>query len=223
MSTKLRALILALAMSGLAAGAWAQAAPDAMPPGAGADAAGGPPHAWHDEQSQHWHHHHHHHRHHHHCGRGRGEHAWGGHGWGGHDGGDGWGGAQAWHRSGPDKMGGAGLLRSFRALNLSAAQQQQVHGILSNAHEQIATQRAGGAPDMVALANPGDPNHAAAIQAAKKRAADRIERASELQMQLYNVLTPAQKSELSKRMADWKSHMAQRAEDTKRPPAPANR
>ncbi len=220
MSTKLRALVLVLAMSGLAAGASAQATPDGMPPGAGADAAGGPPHAWHDEQSQHWHHHHHHH---HHCGRGRGEHAWGGHGWGGHDGGDGWDGAQAWHRSGPDKMAGAGLLRSFRDLDLSAAQQQQVHGILSNAHEQFATQRAGSAPDLVALANPGDPNHAAAIQAAKKRAADRIERASELQMQLYNVLTPAQKSELSKRMADWKAHMAQRAEDTKRPPAPANR
>jgi Spy/CpxP family protein refolding chaperone len=120
-------------------------------------------------------------------------------------------------------MGGMGLLRSFHELNLSAAQQQQLHTILSNARAQAETKRPGGASDMMALANPGDPNYAAAVQAAKKRAADRIQKASDLKLQLYNVLTPDQKTQLSKRMADWKARMAQRADGPKGQPAPANR
>jgi len=120
-------------------------------------------------------------------------------------------------------MGGMGLLRSFHELNLSSAQQQQLHTIVSNARAQFETKRPGGASDMMALANPGDPNYAAAVQAAKKRAADRIQKASELKLQLYNVLTPDQKTQLSKRMADWKARMAQHADGSKGQPAPANR
>jgi len=67
---------------------------------------------------------------------------------------------------------------------------------------------------MAVLMNPGDPNYAAAVQAAKKRAADRIQRVSDLKLQLYNVLTPDQKSQLSRSIANWKA---------KGQPAPANR
>jgi Spy/CpxP family protein refolding chaperone len=76
---------------------------------------------------------------------------------------------------------------------------------------------------MMALANPGDPNYAAAVQAAKKRAADRIQRDSDLKLQLYNVLTPDQKTQWSKLVANWKARMAQRAEGPKGQPDPANR
>jgi Spy/CpxP family protein refolding chaperone len=115
------------------------------------------------------------------------------------------------------------LLRSFHELNLSAAQQQQLHTILSNARQQFQAQRPAGSPDMAALINPGDPNYAAAVQAAKKRAADRIQRLSDLKLQIYNVLTPDQKAQLSKRIADWKARMAQHAPGPKGQPAPANR
>jgi Spy/CpxP family protein refolding chaperone len=76
---------------------------------------------------------------------------------------------------------------------------------------------------MAAMMNPGDPNYAAAVQAAKKRAADRIQRFSDLTLQLYNVLTPDQKAQLSKSKATWKARMAQHAQGPKGPPAPADR
>jgi Spy/CpxP family protein refolding chaperone len=126
-----------------------------------------------------------------------------------------------WHHQG--RWGHGGLVRAFHALNLSAAQRQQMHEIVSNARQQFATQRASGAPDMAAMMNPGDPNYAAAVQAAKKRAAERVQRVSDLKLQLYNVLTPDQKTQLAKSMADWKARMAQRPDGPKGQPAPANR
>jgi Spy/CpxP family protein refolding chaperone len=137
---------------------------------------------------------HHHHRHHHHR-------------WQRH---------HRWRRN-------QALMRAFHELNLTAAQKQQIHGILSTARQQFAAQRASGAPDRAALMNPGDPGYAAAVQAAKQRAADRIQRISDLKLQVYNVLTPDQKSQLSKSMANWKARMAQRADGAKDHPGPANR
>lgn len=124
-------------------------------------------------------------------------------------------------------MGGLALVHSFHALNLSDAQQQQVHDILAKAQQSrqaaMQTMRAKGAGDMAALANPGDPNYAAAVQAAKKRAADRIEQASELHQQLYNVLTADQKSQLSKLIAERKARLAQRTDGARGPSSPVNR
>jgi len=229
MSNRLHQLILGLAASGLAAGAWAQTGPDAPSGGAGPNGPNGPPHAWHDgeygehgEHGEHkqwgedgrdgeWHHgrHHHHHHHHHHHQR------WGGGGWGGE--------REGWHRPG-GMMGGPGLMLA-RDLNLSDAQKQQIHTILSNARQnaQKDGKPAGGADDRLALMNPGDPGYAAAVQAAKKRAADRIQHMSDLRLQIYNVLTAEQKSEVQKRIAAWKTRMAQRGEGAKGPPAPASR
>jgi Spy/CpxP family protein refolding chaperone len=128
-------------------------------------------------------------------------------------------------------MGGPGLLGSFRGLDLTPAQREQVHTILSTAREQHANKRPAGGPDMMALANPGDPNYASALQAAKKRATDRIQERSDLQMKLYNVLTPQQKTQLTKtlaerkaKMAQWKAQMEQRKADHTKgsQPAPAN-
>jgi len=127
------------------------------------------------------------------------------------------------HRRGPGMMGGMGLIRSFHELNLSAAQQRQVHGIVADARQQFAAERASGVPDMAALINPGDANYAAAVQAAKKRAADRIQRFSDLKLQLYNVLTSEQKTQLSKSVANWKARMAHRAQGPRGRPAPVDR
>jgi Spy/CpxP family protein refolding chaperone len=188
MSNRLHQLILAVAISGLAGGVLAQNAPDtdpAMHSHAMHNKDGGEDENRHDGDDYHYHHHHHWQHHRH----------WHHHHWG----------------RGDQQQG---LMRAFHNLNLSAAQQQQIHGIVSNARQQFATQRTSGAADRMALMNPGDPNYAAAVQAAKKRAADRIQRVSDLKQQLYNVLTPDQKSQLSKSMAEWKA---------KGQPAPANR
>lgn len=89
--------------------------------------------------------------------------------------------------------------------------------------QQEAARKPGDKPDMTTLMNPGDPNYGAAVQAAKKRAADRIQRISDLKLQLYNVLTPEQKSKFAAHITEWKARMAQRAEGPKGPPAPAVR
>lgn len=123
--------------------------------------------------------------------------------------------------------GGPVLARVFHGLNLTPEQRQKMRTIVMTAHQQMAQQTAarkpGGANDLAALINPGDPNYNAAVQAAKKRAADRIQHMSELKLQLYNVLTPEQKTELTKRVAAWKASMAQRAEGPRGQPAPAAR
>lgn len=211
MANRIHQLVLALALTGLAGGVLAQTGSDSPTAGADSSAPPGAPHA-HSRQGgdwgqggehgkwggegrgdEHWGHgrHGHHHHHHHHRRHG----CWG-HGGHGH---------------GPGMMGGRGLMGSFHELDLTPAQREQVHTILSTARQQHADKRqgAGGRPDMMALANPGDPNYATALQAAKKRAADRIQEFGDLQQKLYNVLTPQQKTQLTKTLAEHKAKMAQ--------------
>src|SRR5262249_41676449 len=87
-------------------------------------------------------------------------------------------------------------LRATKQLNLPAEQQASIKSILSNAHAQMKAARASGqAPvDMSVLGNPGDANYATALQSAKTLAANRIQQESELQGQIYNVLTAQQKA-----------------------------
>jgi Spy/CpxP family protein refolding chaperone len=122
---------------------------------------------------------------------------------------------------------GLALVRSFHALNLSEAQQQQVHDILAKAQQArqaaIQAMRANGPGNLAALANPGDPNYATAVQAAKKRATDRIQQASDLHQQLYGVLTAEQKLQLSKLIADRKARLAQWNGRPTGQPSPVNR
>ena len=103
-------------------------------------------------------------------------------------------------------------LRATRQLNLTADQQASIKQILSNAHAQAKAARASGqAPiDMTVLANPGDPNYATALQSAKTLAANRIQTESEIQGQIYNVLTAQQKAQLPTILASMKAEAAQR-------------
>jgi len=122
-------------------------------------------------------------------------------------------------------MDGTGM--AFRGLNLTPEQQLKMRTIVMTAKLQMMQQagahKPGVAGDMAALLNPGDPNYKATVEAAKRRAADRIQHMSDLKLQLYNVLTPEQKSELTKRISEWKTRMAQRTDGSKGPPAPAAR
>ena len=103
-------------------------------------------------------------------------------------------------------------LRATKQLNLTADQQASIKTILTTAREQAKAARASGqAPvDMAVLGNPGDPNYATALQSAKTLAGTRIQNESELQGQIYNVLTAAQKAQLPTVLATMKAQAQQR-------------
>jgi Spy/CpxP family protein refolding chaperone len=113
--------------------------------------------------------------------------------------------------------GGGGMLlgmtlRATKQLNLTADQQASIKTILTTARAQAKAARASGqAPiDVTVLGNPGDANYATALQSAKTLAATRIQKESELQSQIYNVLTAEQKAQLPTVLASMKAEMAQR-------------
>ena len=103
-------------------------------------------------------------------------------------------------------------LRATKQLNLTADQQASIKTILTTARAQAKAARASGqAPvDMAVLGNPGDPNYATALQSAKTLASTRIQNESELQSQIYNVLTAAQKGQLPTVLATMKTQAQQR-------------
>jgi Spy/CpxP family protein refolding chaperone len=117
-------------------------------------------------------------------------------------------GQRHWHRGGHHGGMLVGMtLRATKQLNLSAEQQASIKTILSNARVQAkAAHAAGQSPvDLAALANPADPNYATALQSAKTFAANRIQQESELQGQIYNVLTADQKAQLPTVIASLKA------------------
>jgi Spy/CpxP family protein refolding chaperone len=103
-------------------------------------------------------------------------------------------------------------LRATKQLNLTADQQESIKTILSNARTQAkaAREAAGSQLDITVLGNPGDPNYATALQSAKTLAANRIQTESELQGQIYNVLTAQQKAQLPTVLASMKAQAAAR-------------
>ncbi len=116
-----------------------------------------------------------------------------------------------WHRHHGGMILGM-TLRATRQLNLTADQQASIKSILASARAQMKAAHASGEPpvDMAVLANPGDPNYATALQSAKTLAANRIQTESELQGQIYNVLTAEQKAQLPTVLASMKAEAAQR-------------
>jgi Spy/CpxP family protein refolding chaperone len=98
------------------------------------------------------------------------------------------------------------MLRATHQLNLTPNQQASIKSIMSSARSQRQAQaEAGSQVDLAALANPGDPNYATALQSAKAAAAARFQKEVDLQNQIYNVLTADQKAKLPQVLADMKS------------------
>lgn len=115
-----------------------------------------------------------------------------------------------WHHRGGGFLLGM-TLRATKQLNLTADQQASIKQILSTAHAQAkAAHAAAPAVDMSVLGNPGDPNYATALQSAKSLASTRIQNESEIQAQVYNVLTAEQKAQLPTVLASLKAQAAQR-------------
>jgi len=116
--------------------------------------------------------------------------------------------ARHWRPRGP-QAGGA-LLRALRQLNLSPTQQQSVKSILMTARQQLAADRKSVGPlNLVALANPGDPNHAAAVQQLQTLSTDRIQEAEQIDQQIYALLSPEQQAQLPGVLASLKARFSQ--------------
>ena len=115
-----------------------------------------------------------------------------------------------WHHRGGGFLLGM-TLRATKQLNLTADQQASIKQILTTARTQAKAARAAGpAVDMTVLGNPGDPNYATALQSAKTLASTHIQNESEIQAQVYNVLTAEQKAQLPTVLASLKAQAAQR-------------
>lgn len=117
-----------------------------------------------------------------------------------------------WHHHdmhGPGPMGEPALMGVLRQLDLTPAQKEQVHGIMKNEHAQMQSDRQAEIADLPSLGNPGDPQHAAAVQSAQKRAVDRVQHRNSIDQQIYGILTPAQQAQLPKLLTAMQQHMSQ--------------
>jgi Spy/CpxP family protein refolding chaperone len=116
-----------------------------------------------------------------------------------------------WHRHHGGFLLGM-TLRATKQLNLTAEQQASIKTILSTARAQAKAAHAANTSsvDMSVLGNPGDANYATALQSAKSLASTRIQNESEIQGQIYNVLTAQQKAQLPAVLASMKAQAAQR-------------
>jgi Spy/CpxP family protein refolding chaperone len=116
--------------------------------------------------------------------------------------------ARHWRPRGP-QAGGA-LLLALRQLDLSPTQQQSIRSILMSARQQLAAERKSAGPlNLVALANPADPNHAAAVQQLQTLAMDRIQEDEQVDQQIYALLSPTQQAALPGVLANLKARFAQ--------------
>jgi Spy/CpxP family protein refolding chaperone len=101
------------------------------------------------------------------------------------------------------------MLRATRQLDLTPEQQDSIRTILSNAQAQHQA-GAAGRPDLAALANPGDPNHAAAVESVRAAAAARFQSEMDVQQQIYDVLSADQKARLPQVLSEMQSKARER-------------
>jgi protein CpxP len=101
------------------------------------------------------------------------------------------------------------LLRATHHLNLTDAQKSSIKGILASARS-AQSANAQNTPDITVLGNPGHPDYSSAVQSAKSLASTRLDRQSALATQIYDVLTPAQKTQLPTVLSAMKAKAAQR-------------
>jgi len=118
------------------------------------------------------------------------------------------------HGAGPRGMhgdfAGGGFMAALHQLNLTDQQKQTIKSILSTAHQQAP---ASNSSEFTVLNNPGDPNYAQAVRDAQTAAANRIQQRSAVEQQVYNLLTPEQKTQLPKVLADMQAKFEQRRAD----------
>lgn len=100
------------------------------------------------------------------------------------------------------------FLHAIHQLNLTADQLATIKSYEETARQQAKTNVAAKL-DINILSNPGDPSYATAIAAAKVAAANRIQKLSDLEVQIYGVLSSDQRARLPQVLADMKANHAQ--------------
>ncbi len=117
-------------------------------------------------------------------------------------------------RGGP--MGRMGMMDPFmhalHQLDLTAQQRDKVREIMDAAHKSHEGEMRSMGENLTVIGNPGDPGYAAAIQAAKDKAAGMIQHHSDLDKQIYAQLTAEQKARLPKLLAEMKAKHDERKE-----------
>jgi Spy/CpxP family protein refolding chaperone len=113
------------------------------------------------------------------------------------------------HRPGGMMGMGDPFMMAVQQLSPTEDQKTRIKSLMESARQQQRGQFAGDGSLLLALGNPGDPGYPAAVQDAKKKAADMIQARSELDVQVYAMLTDEQKAKLPQVLADMKSKVAQ--------------
>lgn len=104
------------------------------------------------------------------------------------------------------------FMMAVHQLDLTPQQRQSVHSILDTAHAAMQGQMERLGENLAILGNPGDPGYAAAVQAAKAKAGEMIQHRSDVDVQVYSVLTAEQKAKLPQLLGDMKAKFEQRRE-----------
>jgi protein CpxP len=102
------------------------------------------------------------------------------------------------------------FMMALHQLNLTEAQRASIKSIMEASHAQMKSEFAEHSDNYMALLNPGDPNYAEAVRRAEAAATARIERRSQDETQMYNLLTAEQKAKLPEVLAAMKTRMEQR-------------
>jgi Spy/CpxP family protein refolding chaperone len=115
--------------------------------------------------------------------------------------------AHGFKHSGPMK---SPFMRAVHQLNLSSDQQERIHSMLSTQRQQAKVTMSAQRANAQVLANPGDPGYVAAVAAEKSAAAAAIQARSDLEVQIYGILSSDQQAQLPKVLADMKARADQR-------------
>ena len=121
--------------------------------------------------------------------------------------------ARGQHRHGPmHRHGGAPLMATLKQLDLTAEQKQSVQAIYESTAEQRKALREQRRANRESLAStlPDDANYPGLIATQKQLAVDAIQQSSDLQTQIFAVLTPEQKAQVPQLMAERKARLDQR-------------
>lgn len=105
------------------------------------------------------------------------------------------------------------FLMVVHQLNLTADQHKQIRDIIEKSEAQAKADRMNHKEAFAGLMNPGDPNYASAVQAAKDAAVARIDQMSQDNTAIYNLLTADQKAKLPQVLDSMKQRMKEHMQD----------
>jgi Spy/CpxP family protein refolding chaperone len=105
------------------------------------------------------------------------------------------------------------FLMAVHQLGLTDQQKQQIHAVIEKSAEQAKANFGSHKGQFQGLMNPGDPNYASAVQAAKDAATARIDQMSQDNTAIYNLLTEDQKAKLPQVLDGMKQHMKEHMQE----------